>query len=79
MATPNEVRHSRLILTRRLGEWIVVQTPAGPMRFNVSSIQDTTRQVKICVEAPRDILVLREEVLFAMAAEGEKKSGPTTA
>lgn len=48
-------------LTRKYGQSIFIDTPDGT-RLRVLIQAQHGRQVKVCIEAPRDYAVLREEI-----------------
>jgi len=51
-----------LILTRRPGETIITETPAGErIHVTVPGVKDN--QVRIGTDAPEDIQIMREELL----------------
>lgn len=60
-----------LILTRKVGETIVI---GDDIRVSVLSVQGN--QVRIGVDAPRDIVVHREEIYDRI--QGEAKHKPTS-
>jgi carbon storage regulator CsrA len=51
-----------LILSRRIDEAIVIQTPAGPMRVVLLRVERNARAV-LAIEAPECMKILREELL----------------
>ena len=51
-----------LILTRRVGETIIIETPAGE-RIEVVVLGIKGNQVRIGTDAPENITILREELL----------------
>ena len=51
-----------LILTRRVGETIIIETPAGE-RIEVTVLAVKGNQVRIGTQAPDDVHILREELL----------------
>ena len=51
---------SFLILTRRVGEEILIDNPSGQIRIMVTKIDGD--RVKVGIDAPRDIRVNRKEV-----------------
>ena len=51
-----------LILTRRPGESIIIETPAGEL-IQVTVLGVKGNQVRIGTEAPDDISIVREELL----------------
>lgn len=58
-----------LILTRRIGETIVV---GDDIRLTVVSINGN--QVRVGIDAPRDVAVHREEIFKRIASEKGKRS-----
>ena len=57
-----------LILTRRPGETIIIETPAGE-RITVVVLGVKGNQVRIGTDAPDDINIVREELLERLQAE----------
>lgn len=51
-----------LILTRRIGEAIAIETPTGKL-IEVVVLDIKGNQVRIGTTAPEDVTVLREELL----------------
>ena len=51
-----------LILTRRVGESIIIETPAGE-RIEVTVLAVKGSQVRIGTQAPEDVRIVREELL----------------
>jgi carbon storage regulator len=51
-----------LILTRRPGETLIIETPAGE-QITVTVLQVKGNQVRIGTAAPDDIAIVREELL----------------
>jgi len=51
-----------LILTRRPGETIVIETPAGE-RIEVAVLGVKGNQVRVGTQAPADVSIMREEML----------------
>ncbi len=51
-----------LILTRRIGETIIIETPAGE-HIEVAVLGVKGNQVRVGIEAPREVVVLREELV----------------
>jgi len=51
-----------LILTRRVGETIIIETPTGE-RIEVAVLGVKGSQVRIGTNAPDDIQILREELI----------------
>ena len=58
-----------LILTRRIGETIVV---GDDIKLTVVSINGN--QVRVGIDAPRDVAVHREEIFKRIASEKSKRS-----
>ena len=58
-----------LILTRRPGETLIIETPAGE-RIEVTVLQVKGSQVRIGTQAPADISIVREELVERLPAEG---------
>lgn len=51
-----------ITITRRIGESIIIETPAGEqMRVMVLSVDGI--QVRLGIEAPAEVTVLREELV----------------
>ncbi len=59
-----------LILTRRPGETITIETPAGE-RIQVTVLGIKGNQVRIGTDTPEDIRILREELLKSESAQNE--------
>jgi carbon storage regulator len=57
-----------LILTRRVGESIFIETPAGE-RIQVTVLGVNGNQVRIGTDAPDDVNIVREELLERLQAE----------
>ena len=51
-----------LILTRRVGEFIIIELPTGE-RIQVAVLDAKGNQVRIGTDAPEDIAIIREELL----------------
>ena len=51
-----------LILTRKIGEIIVIETPAGE-QIDITVLGVKGNQVRIGTSAPLDVTVVREELL----------------
>jgi len=51
-----------LILTRRPGETIIIETPAGE-QISITVLEVKGHQVRIGTKAPDDISIVREELL----------------
>ncbi len=59
-----------LILTRRVGESIIIiETPAGK-RIQVTVLGVKGNQVRIGTDAPDDINIVREELLERLQSQG---------
>jgi carbon storage regulator len=56
-----------LILTRRPGESIIIETPAGE-QIQVTVLGVKGNQVRIGTDAPDDVQILREELLERLQA-----------
>jgi carbon storage regulator len=52
-----------LVIRRRPGESILIETPAGRVEIDVYEL--SASRVKLGIRAPADILILRKEVLLA--------------
>jgi carbon storage regulator len=61
-----------LVLSRRLGESILID--GGKIRIQVVDISGDS--VRLGIDAPRDIAVLREEIALAEAANREASRSP---
>lgn len=61
-----------LVLSRRIDEEIVIETPQGPIYVMVISV-DIKGKVRLGVSAPREVPVHRREVLERIQREGEKR------
>ena len=57
-----------LILTRRPGETLIIETPAGK-QIKVTVLEVKGNQVRIGTDAPDDIAIVREELLEKLSAE----------
>ena len=55
-----------LILSRRIGQTIIIETPAGK-RIEVDVLGVKGNQVRIGTDAPDDVSILREELYEANA------------
>ena len=51
-----------LVLTRKIGQEIIIN---GNIRIVVVDISDNGVRVKIGIEAPRDVTILRDEIVPA--------------
>ena len=56
-----------LILSRRIGESIIIETPAGE-RITVTVLGVKGNQVRIGTDAPDDVSIMREELLESDSA-----------
>lgn len=63
-----------LILTRRPGERIIIETADGPIE--VMPIEVSGTQVKLGVQAPRHVIVHREEIRDRIEAEKSARTVP---
>lgn len=52
-----------LVIRRRAGEAVVIETPAGPVEIGVYEISPS--RVKLAIQAPGDVLIMRKEMLLA--------------
>lgn len=59
-----------LILTRKEGETVLI---GDDIAITISRIERD--QVRLCFKAPREVVILREELLARMAAEGAQQGG----
>ena len=59
-----------LILTRRPGETLIIETPGGE-RITVTVLSIKGNQVRIGTDAPDDIAIVREELLERVQASGQ--------
>jgi len=57
-----------LILTRRPGETLIIETPDGEL-ITVTVLEVKGNQVRIGTDAPADIAIVREELLEKLPAE----------
>jgi carbon storage regulator len=57
-----------LILTRRLGESIILESPTGE-RIKVTVLGVKGNQIRIGTNAPDDIAIVREELLEKLPVE----------
>ena len=51
-----------LILTRRPGETIIIETPTGE-KITVAVLGVKGNQIRIGMDAPKDVTILREELV----------------
>ena len=58
-----------LILIRRVGEAIIIETPASEL-IRVTVLGVKGNQVRIGTEAPDDISIVREELLEGLQNQG---------
>jgi carbon storage regulator len=65
-----------LILTRRIGETITVGND-GKVKFTVLDVN--RRQVKIGIDAPREIAIHRDEIFQKILSNKSQKSDPESA
>ena len=56
-----------LILTRRIGETIIIETPEGTL-ITVTVLGVKGNQVRIGTDAPEKVVILREELLEQLEA-----------
>ena len=66
---PGKRRFAMLILTRRPGETLIIESPAGE-QIKVTVLSIKGNQVSIGTAAPDDISIVREELLERLPAEG---------
>lgn len=52
-----------LVIRRRAGESVVIETPKGPVEIGIYEISPT--RVKLGIQAPDDVLILRKEMVLA--------------
>jgi carbon storage regulator CsrA len=52
-----------LILSRRPGESLILETSDGPIQVTLTYIDEERWQGKIGIDAPQSVKVLREELL----------------
>ena len=57
-----------LMLTRRVGESIIIETPAGE-RITVTVLGVKGNQVRIGTDAPDDVNIVREELLERLQSQ----------
>ena len=55
-----------LILTRRVGETIIIETPTGE-RIDVAVLGVKGNQVRIGTQAPDNVNIVREELIKALS------------
>ena len=58
-----------LILTRRPGESIMIELPTGE-RIQVAVLGQKGNQVRVGIDAPADMVILREELIDRETAAG---------
>ena len=51
-----------LILSRKIDETIIIETPSGDT-IEINLIDTTRGRAKIGIDAPEDYLILREEII----------------
>lgn len=61
-----------LILRRLPGEALILSGPSGEIRILVSRVDTRTGRVKLGIEAPAEVHVVREELL-ARTEQGEER------
>lgn len=67
-----------LILTRRIGDSIVVSHPSGDVVITYLSTQGPTgTEIRIGLDAPKDVNIVRSEILdrYPSNSKGEKSNG----
>ena len=64
-----------LAITRRPGETIVVQLATGE-RISVAVVRIRVNQVSLSIEPPREVAVVREELLEGVAYEHCRRPEP---
>ena len=52
-----------LILTRRIGETLIIELPTGET-IEVTVLEIKGSQVRLGIEAPEEVHIIREELLF---------------
>lgn len=57
----NETEFGRLVLTRRIGESVIVELPDG-RDFYVTLVETRSGQAKLMFTAPKDVRIRREEL-----------------
>ena len=57
-----------LILTRRPGETIIIETPTG-VKITVAVLGVKGNQIRIGTDAPKDVTILREELVDRLQTE----------
>jgi len=57
-----------LVVTRRPGETLIIETPAGE-QITVTVLEVKGNQVRIGTDAPADIAIVRDELLDKLPAE----------
>lgn len=63
-----------LVLTRRVGEAVRIDTSDGPIYVAVSAID--RGKIRLGIDAPKKCLVLRTELLHAEDKQAEPKEDP---
>ena len=66
-----------LILTRRVGETIIIDLPTGE-QVEVTVLGVKGNQVRIGTDAPADLKIVREELLEKSQADGDTLNSDTT-
>jgi carbon storage regulator CsrA len=52
-----------LVLSRRLGEAILIDTPQGRVRIKITDVDSRTQRCRLGIDAPAEMAVLRGELL----------------
>ena len=63
-----------LILTRRPGETLIIELPNGK-QIDVTVLEVKGNQVRIGINAPKDVAVHREEIYERIKREQDAKAG----
>ncbi len=64
-----------LTITRKAGNAITITTPDGDIKITVRRIEK--RQVRLSIDAPKHLTILRDELKPARATDG-RADGPQT-
>ncbi len=49
-----------LVLSRRRGEWVIIETPLGEMKIQITQVVDN--KVQLGIDAPQNFQIFREEI-----------------
>ena len=64
-----------LILTRRLGDSVVIKHPSGDIVITYLSMQGPTgTEIRVGFDAPKDVNIVRSEILDRYPSEPKEKN-----